>query len=618
MKSPKGHAATVLPIKVDRLSGASLQEQIQREIVDRIATGALPAGLQLPSSRRLSKDLGVSRNTVAAVYERLIADGHLISRDRSGVYVQGRPLGAEQTVSHISGPNLRAEDIQWRARMSDAGGDAISPPLPPDWDKYPFPFVDGPFDKSLFPVAEWRDASRRALAVSEIESWTRDAGDADDEMLIGELRRKVLPWRGITARPEEVLITTSAQQALHFMAELFLKPGVVVGVEEPCNPELRLMVQRKGVRIEAFDIDAEGMVLDEARLAACDVVFVSPGRQRPTGVTLSQERRAALLAIAARRGQVLIEDDYQWEAGFAASDPMSLRGGPDGANVIYAATLAQPLASAIRLGVLAAPAPVVRAARNLRRMTTRHPALSIQRTFAHMLALGHYASVLRRVEEAFAVRMTALREALNHYLPTRVSMLPASLGTAAWITAPPELEARRLGAAAQERGALIEPVDAYYAGAAPPNAFRLGVSGIEEHRIRDGVAAVARAFSETLSPSVHGPSLDEQNPLGGADIKRACSGATLLCKTVYGDPCTIALSKDGSMSGRAGFANEEHDVGKWWVEGDFWCRQWTEWAYGEVARFRVVIDGERIQWFSADGRLIDAAVIVRRDGKKTT
>lgn len=573
-------------------------------------------GERLPSSRRLSKDLGVSRNTVAAVYEKLVADGHLTSSDRSGVYVHDGNHGDARTRERVTGPAPRDDDMRWRDQLS-LDADAIVPnAIPPDWEKYPFPFLEGPFDRSLFPVTEWREASRRSLSVSEIEAWTSDVGDADDPMLIDEVRRKILPQRGITARPEEILITTGAQQALHLVSELFVTRRTTVGLENPSSPELRTLLQRRRARFEFFEVDENGLNPDADRIENCDVLFLSPGRQRPTGVTLSAERRAALLKLANECNTVIVEDDYQWEAGFAAADAIALRGEEGGDCVLYAATLAQPLAAALRLGVLVAPASVVRAARKLRRLTSRPPALSIQRTFAHMLALGHYASALRRVEEAFADRMVALREALNFYLPTKVSIMPTELSASAWITGPPELDANRLAKSAEAHGALIESVDAYYAEKAPKNVFRLGVTGIHEDRIREGVSVVAKAFRESLDTPLSESTLSDAAALSGAAIKRAVSGATLLCKTVYGDPCTIVLLRNGHMQGRAGFANEEQDVGKWWVEGDYWCRQWSEWSYGEAARFRVIMNGDRIQWFNADGRLIDWAVIVRGKGKK--
>lgn len=573
------------------------------------------AGERLPSSRTLSKTLGVSRNTVAAVYEKLVADGHLTSSDRSGIYVDDGNRSNSRARERVTGPVSRDNDKQWRDRLSLDLDNHLPGALPPDWEKYPFPFLDGPFDRSLFPVREWREASRRTLSVSEIESWTSDVGDADDPMLVDEVRRKILPQRGITARPEEILITTGAQQALHLACELFVTRRTVVGLENPCSPELRALLQRARARFEYFDVDENGLKPDADRISRCDLIFLSPGRQRPTGVTLSPERRASLLERAKGRETIIIEDDYQWEAGFAASNAIALRGEKGGENVIYAATLAQPLASALRLGVLVAPASVIRAIRKLRRLTSRPPALSIQRTFAHMLALGHYAAALRRVEETFAERMIALRDALNFYLPTKISIMPTQLGASAWITGPPELDAKRFAKAAEAHGVLIESVDAYYASQAPKNVFRLGVTGIHEDRIREGVSAVAKAFHESLDTPLSEPVFDSAAALSGAAIRRAVSGATLLCKTVYGDPCTIVLLRNGDMQGRAGFANEEQDVGKWWIEGDYWRRQWSEWAYGEAAKFRVIISGDRIQWFNTDGRLIDWALIVRERGK---
>jgi GntR family transcriptional regulator / MocR family aminotransferase len=81
---------------------------------------------------------------------------------------------------------------------------------------------------------------------------------------------------------------------------------------------------------------------------------------------------------------------------------------------------------------------------------------------------------------------------------------------------------------------------------------------------------------------------------------------------VYGDPCTIELLEDGRMRGRAGYANEDCDTGRWWVDGARWNRQWEQWAYGEPTAFFVVIEAERIKWFDTSQRQVDSAIIQRR------
>jgi len=583
-----------------------MQEQIRRHIVQGIETGLLPEGMKVPSSRKLSGELGVSRNTTAGAYERLVADGYLLSRPRSGLYVM-RVGDLSRFPQRVSGPAPRTDAQKWEEKLAQRLPKHTT--LAPDWERYPFPFIDGPFDRSLFPIAEWREASRGAMALSAVEAWSRDAGDTDDPALIYELRKKVLPRRGISARAEDILMTTGAQQGLHLVCEALVHRGSTVGVENPCSPDLRQLLLGKGATLEFFDVDEHGLTLDEERLAKCDIVFTSPSRQRPTGVAMPRERRLELLHLAKQHDLIIVEDDYQWEAGFAFSDTRALRGEPDGTDVIYVASLAQPLAAAVRLGVLIAPTPIIRAARAARRITARCPALTLQSTFAQMLSLGLYAKGLRRVETAFARRMAALQDALNHYLPRRVSFIAPRLGATAWVSGPDDLDVSRFVKRAEAYGALIEPVGEYYAQNAPSNVFRLGVSGIEEGSIREGVARVAQALrdsmGQTTSDKLNSETLDHDA------LVAACNGATVLCKTVYEEPCTIYLDPDGTMTGRAGFANEDRDHGTWWIEDDFWCRRWENWAYGEVGKFRVAITGDRMQWINEQGRLIDWGVIAR-------
>jgi GntR family transcriptional regulator/MocR family aminotransferase len=271
----------------------------------------------------------------------------------------------------------------------------------------------------------------------------------------------------------------------------------------------------------------------------------------------------------------------------------------------------------LRLGVLVGPAALIRQARRIRRLETSQPPLSLQRVAAHLLSLGHYDAIMLRIGQAFQRRMIALRDALNHYLPRSITIGRIRGGTAYWVRGPEGLDARDLARAAEARGVLVEPAAHYYAGTdAQQNEFRVAVASIPEERIRSGVAALAEAIRSATAAAAPSGVVKTKDYLSGPELRRAMSGATLLCKTVYGDPCTIELATNGRMTGSAGFANEETDEGRWWIEDDVWCRQWRSWAYGEAARFRTRIDGDQIQWFNNEGRLIDAAVIVRPDNPR--
>lgn len=598
-------ADTLAPLlRIEPGSAMSLQEQVRSGIIRAIQSDTVRPGSRLPSSRKLADRLGLSRNTVMLAYQRLISEGHIEARERSGVFVPeadtlSRVISPAAGPAPASAPGYRLPilgEISEEARFN----------CPPDWQRYRFPFIEGRYDRSLFPTVEWREASRLALAASEVEEWSLDNGEVDDDALIDEIRTKLLPRRGITARQDELLITVGEQQALFLAAELFAGPGVTVGVEHPGLPEMRTLVRRRGARLQPLPVDDEGVVVDH-RIDACDMIHVSPSRQRPTAVTLSGARRAQLIDRIRANNLVVIEDDFECEMNYLKESEPALRGMPGGESVIYVASLSKVLAPGVRLGYMVAPAHVITAARRLRDLTTRRASPNNQRAAAFFLSLGHYDAMLRRMLTVCEERRVALRDALNHYRPLSIAIAPAKGGTSYWVKGPDGFNANELVEAARSRGLLIEPAGGYFLDRAEgQNMFRLGVTSIPVSRIREGVAELSQAIRDLASGQQSAPA----EPLEGAAIGAALSGASLIYKTVYGEPCTIELHPDGRLSGWAGYAREDRDEGRWWVEGDLWFRQWNRWAYGEAAGFQVVIEGDRLSWLNGEGRRVDGAVIM--------
>lgn len=594
----------------------SLQRQIRRQIVAAISAGSLPSGRRLPSSRSLARELGIARNTVSLAYQELVAEGHLRASERSGVFVSDMVRRTSLDTSHIIGSReavLEVPDL-----VDRIAGRAILPARfrpPPDWQRYPYSFLDGRFDKSLFPVTHWREATRLALSASEVADWSSDAGEIDDELLVQQIRTQVLTRRGILASRNEILVLGSEQQALHLLSFLMLQRGASVAVEEPGLPETRALLTLVDAQIHLQPVDDEGMIID-GRLENVAMVHVTASRQRPTGVTLSAPRRTALLELARQQKFWVIEDDFDHEWTFLGRPLPAMRGMEGGERVIYVASLARALAPGVRLSFMCGPAELIGAARQLRDLATHRPSPLNQRAAAHFLELGHYEAMNSRLIRVVQERLLALRDALNHYLPNSVAvplrasvaMAPVEGGSAIWVRGPETLDARLLAFELEKRGVLIEPTADYFAGdIRPRNMFRMGVTSIPVEKIRAGVETIAAVVREMTTGSGDDPAL----ALPGADIARRLAGATLLYRTVYGEPCTIEIRDDGTLSGRAGFANEDIDHGRWWIEGDKWVRQWTSWAYGERAAFGVTIEGNQLSWLNEMGTRIDSAVLAR-------
>lgn len=590
---------------LDPDSPLSLQSQLRQKIVEAIMVGSLGPGRRLPSSRKLAAQLGVARNTVVLAYQQLIDEGYLLTRERSGIYVNEEVLARRV---NYQGARDSGGALDWSPRLPPVPGRDVFQ-APPDWQRYPYPFIDGYYDQALFPVHEWREASRLALGVGEVNTWTRYRGDADDPQLVESIRTQILPARGIQAQDDQILVLPGIHAARALVARLLVNRGDVVLVEEPGSPGWRSLLVDRGARLESRPLDAEGMCPPPSD-TSYQLLVLTPSHQLPTGVTMSTVRRQALLSHASACDALLVEDDHAAETNYLGQPHPALYGMDSDGRVLYLSSLSTVLSSSLQLAFIVAPAAVIQAARQLRRDMFGAPPRNNQRAMAFFLSLGHYDSFQRRLEAVFRARWLALRDALNHYLPNLVVTAPSQGGTAYWVNGPAWLDARVLAREAGRRGILIEPVGYYYAGAAhPENSFRLGVTSLDEARIRPGVATLAAVIRDLSAGRTETLDNCRGERIGGTLLRSRLSGAVLHFNTVYGDPASIRLHADGAMEGVAGYAGEDCDSGEWWVEDELWYRRWEQWSYGKTLGLYVVIDGSEIKWFDRERQLVDAALI---------
>ncbi len=477
---------------IRRADNVSLQSQIRETLVTAILGGQLPPQEAVPSTRQMAKRLGVSRNTVVLAYQALVDDGFLLSRERSGFYVNDEVLqGIAARPERVSTPSK--QPIDWIKRFVVRPSIQDNIEKPQHWQRYRYPFIYGQIDLALFPIAEWRDCTRRALGTKSLGDWAGDSYTADDPMLVEQIRTRILPRRGILADEDQILITLGAQNALYLLAGLLVTPRTRIAIEEPGYPDLRNVLELRSDRIVPIGVDEDGLPVD-GRLSDCDLVFVTPSHQFPTTATMPLERRVALLDQAARHDFLIIEDDYEFETNYVSESCPALKSLDQGDRVIYVGSLSKSLFPGLRLGFLVAPAELIREARAQRRLMLRHPPNNNQRTAALFLALGHHDSLIHRLHRAYKARWSAMGEALEHYLP-RSSRAPTFGGTSFWVRGPAWLDDQRLAKQALQEEVIIEPGRIAFAAPEPPrNYFRLGFSSIALERIEPGIRLLSEAI----------------------------------------------------------------------------------------------------------------------------
>jgi len=469
---------------VDRSARGTLQLQLASSICSLILDTQSAPGTRMPSTRKLSETLGISRLTVILVYQDLVAQGYLDALPRSGFVVSRQ---APHRRIEASGEVERSMAIDWARWLPRNLMRRRRLTKPLDWRSYPYPFIYGQVDPKLFDHNAWRDCARRAMGTRDFPELADDRVSQDDPVLVEYIRRNTLPRRGIRAEPDEVLITLGAQNALWIAATLLARPDRLGVMEDPGFPDFAETLRFAGMPVHFVPAEKGG--LDPSQIPdGAGLVFVTPSHNVPMGATMSRDRRHEVLRRANEQDFLIIEDDYETEIGFFEAPSPSLKSMDRTGRVIYVGSFSKSLFPGLRIGYMVGSAPFIHEARELRSLMLRHAPGHMQRVAGYFLALGHYDSHVVRLREIFRRRRLVLLDALAQ---TKLTVAGAAQhgGSSLWVKSPDGIDSAELAQRAAAEGVLIEPGQAFFAKpAAKCGYFRLGYSSIDEDRIKRGIA----------------------------------------------------------------------------------------------------------------------------------
>ncbi|AXI43830.1 PLP-dependent aminotransferase family protein [Sulfitobacter sp. SK011] len=469
----------------------TLQQQIQQMIAQGILSGRFQHGEKLPSTRKLAGHLSISRITVTIAYTELLANDYLISKGRSGYFVSENAPAPPR----FSPAAQETDVVDWSRAIGQKFSGGVTPSKPQDWAKYRYPFIYGQADPTLFDHANWRLCALQALGQRDFTSLTTDYYDKDDPQLIEFIARHTLPRRGISARPEQILITLGAQNALWLTTQVLLTQRRRAVLEDPCYHALRDILSQSRCHVTPVRVDQDGLPPD-AIPPNTDVIFTTPSHQCPTNTTMPMNRRLALLERAREMDALIVEDDYEFEMSFLKSPSPALKSLDTDGRVIYVGSFSKSLFPGLRLGYLVGSEPFIREARALRASVLRHPPGHIQRTASYFLSLGHYDALIRKMATALQDRRRVMEAALAAH-DLEVSGRGYHGGSSFWMRAPNEVDTDALARRLNKKGVLIEPGRAFFAGdVKPANYYRLAYSSVPTTRIAEGVDLIAQEIRE--------------------------------------------------------------------------------------------------------------------------
>ena len=305
---------------------------------------------------------------------------------------------------------------------------------------------------------------------------------------------------GVLGDPDDIVVTTGAQQALDLVGKIFVDPGDLIAVEAPAYVGALTAFGAYEPRYLPIELDDQGMVVDQLEQALVrgerpKLVYTVPNFGNPAGVTMSYERRQQLVALCHETSIPIVEDNPYGMLRFEG-EPLPCLRALDPDNVIYLGTVSKTFSPGVRVGWALAEQSVTQ------RLILAKEAADLCGSSLNMLiteawfADPGWRTALDRLVQTYRSRRDAMLEAIAERFPPQASWTTPAGGFYVWVTLPDWIDAKAMLAAAVERRVAYVPGTAFYPDGRGANQMRLAFCYPTEERIREGIARLGSLLED--------------------------------------------------------------------------------------------------------------------------
>ncbi len=471
------------PILPDILPGAEtpLTEQIASFYQSVIRDGGLRAGDRLPTIRAVAQHAGVTRTTVQQAYRKLAESGLVVATVGRGTIVSSQASEPDSR-----GPVGRFALDTWRhlrdARDTTQTGD----PSVAD-------FAELRPDPALFPIDEFRDSLERQLR--ERGPALLAYGDPSGSRALREYLATCPDTADATTDADQILITSGAQQGIDLVFRSLTSPGTAVAAPIPTYHQLFGTLKALGLRVAPVQCDANGIDLEDLRrvLQRTDVrlLYVMPTFHNPTGRTLDEEQRRAIIEIATEAEVPIVEDEFECELRFAGHPLPSLRSLDSRGWTVTVRSFSKGLFPGVRVGWVHAGRALLGPLTAMKRFADLGTSPLMQAGLNDFIERGGMTRHLEAVRRELRNRHDAAQAALEEWMPEGYSWTTPSGGFALWIETPQGVDPDRLARDAAERGVLVTPGSVFDPLERDVRGIRLSLSRVTTDQVRAGIRCIA-------------------------------------------------------------------------------------------------------------------------------
>lgn len=359
-------------------------------------------------------------------------------------------------------------------------------------------------DVSLLPYNAIRKAVK--AATDDQRAIALQYGGTDGRVQTRQVFCDLMRDIGIRCKPDQVLITTGAQEALALIAETFINPGDIILAEGPTylgalqafsafEPDVHCIpFDDDGIRVDLLEEELKLIGKDNPRLK---FLYTIPNFQNPGGVTMVPERRKRLIELSHEYGFMVIEDDPYGRLRYDGGHMLPLKAlDPD---VVYLGTVSKVFAPGLRTGWIAAPRGVLSKINLVKQGADLCGSSFDQVVVEHYFTDTPWQRTLQKFVKTYRMRRDAMLKALDEYFPPEASYTRPQGGFFVWVTLPSYVDTDSMLSEALEAGVTYVPGTGFFPdGITGRNCMRINFSYESPERIEEAVKRLAGVIEARL------------------------------------------------------------------------------------------------------------------------
>jgi GntR family transcriptional regulator/MocR family aminotransferase len=480
-------------IVLDINSKDPLYLQIYKQLKGQIISGEISEGYKLPSTRKLSILLNVSRNTIENAYMQLSSEGYIKSKAGSGFIAQKLDnhiiLKRKKPGIEIPGSS-EVNIIDTNINLFEHN------PYYNDGYEYKYNFEYGKLSSKDFPLQLWKRVSNKCLSTINSEDMTSYSSNTGESDLQKEVMNYLRNSRGVSCTQSQIIISSGSEYCLSLLCQLFREDFNKVALEDPGYTGAKDIFINNGYKVIPVSLEEDGINLSELENTKAKIVYITPSHQFPTGVVMPIAKRLKLLDWAKRKNGIIIEDDYDSELRYNSKPIPSMQSIDSNDSVVYIGTFSKCLSPSLRMNYMVLPKQWLEKYYRRFRMYQTPVPLIHQKIMQQFMHLSHFDRHLHKMYLINKKKHDILIQTIQDLMGDKVSIYAKNAGLHILLQVNNGLTEEELINKAKDHGVKVYPVSFFWIKKDnyPNNMVLLGFGGMLENDIIEGIKLLNKAW----------------------------------------------------------------------------------------------------------------------------